>query len=79
MQNDECGSTDFDELSRIELAEVRMQNSVQLRRNQKKIHHGDTEGTEKKRRRRSIPFHRKEGHKKTISRPFFSVLSVSPW
>jgi hypothetical protein len=26
MQNDECDSTDFDELSRIELVEVRMQN-----------------------------------------------------
>ena len=39
--------------------------SAAFSRNQKKIHHGDTEGTERRRRR--------------MLGLFFSVPSVSPW
>jgi hypothetical protein len=45
----------------------------------RKIHHGDTEGTEKIRQRRSLPIRCLSLPQKKNSRFCFSVLSVSPW
>jgi hypothetical protein len=77
-------------------AEIRRESAIgfyrSFRTDQKKIHHGDTESTEKRRRRKSgiklnMDAQDKQDHSFWFSScascvsmfKFFSVLSVSPW